>query len=283
VSRVSVVVATRDRPAELLQTLDRLAGLRPSPSVIVVDNASAAPLPHHPAMSELIRLNRNQGGAARTVGARLATTPYVAFSDDDSWWAPDALQLAADALDRHPGLALVAGQTLVGSSRRPDPLNAALASSPLPASDGLPGRPVLGCLACATVVRRDAFLGVGGFRELLLIGGEETLLCYDLAAAGWALCYLPQVIAHHHPSSMRSPPRRRAVQRRNHVLTCWLRRPLRVACDETWRLVREAGREPVARAALAGVLRRLPAVLADRRPLPPPVERQVRLLERAGA
>jgi hypothetical protein len=32
----------------------------------------------------------------RTLGVRAATTPYVAFSDDDSWWEPGALQSAAD-------------------------------------------------------------------------------------------------------------------------------------------------------------------------------------------
>jgi GT2 family glycosyltransferase len=282
--RVSVVIATRDRPAELARTLDLLAALRPCPPVIVVDNASAAVpgrVRDHPAVAELIALDRNLGAAARTVGARRATTRFVAFSDDDSWWAPGALRVAGDALDRHPRLGLVAARTLVGPRRRPDPLNEAMAASPLPATDHLPGRPVLGCLACASVVRRDAFLGVGGFRELFQVGGEETLLCYDLAAAGWGVRYLPEVVAHHHPSSTRPPaPHRRALQRRNRVLTGWMRRPLAVAGGETWRLVRDAVRDPVARAALAGLLRRLPAALADRRPLPPGLERDVRALER---
>lgn len=283
--RVSVVIATRNRPAELARTLDRLSALRPLPTVIVVDNASsggAGWLRDQPAVGELIALDRNRGAAARTVGARLARTRFVAFCDDDSWWAPDALSRAADALDRHPLLGLVAARTVVGPSEQSDPVNEAMASSPLPLSGHLPGRPVLGCLACAAVLRRDAFLGVGGFRELFLVGGEETLLCYDLAAAGWGVCYLPEVVAHHHPSSSRPPPpHRQAVQRRNRVLTGWMRRPLAVAGGETWRLVRDAARDRVARAALAGLLRRLPAALADRRQLPPRLERQVRLLEQA--
>jgi hypothetical protein len=38
--------------------------------------------------------------------------------------------------------------------------------------------------ACAAVLRRDAFLQVGGFSPLLFVFGEETVLAYDLAAAG---------------------------------------------------------------------------------------------------
>lgn len=43
--------------------------------------------------------------------------------------------------------------------------------------------------------------------------GEETLLAYDLAAAGWQLCYVADVVAHHHPSPIRAdpPPERHPV------------------------------------------------------------------------
>ena len=287
---VSVVIATRDRPAELARTLTRLGRLRPAPPVIVVDNASRAPatgLHRYPVVHEVVRLSRNLGAAGRNVGVQLAPTRYVAFSDDDSWWAPGALPVAARALDQHPALGLVAGHTLVGPAGRPDPVNAALAGSPLPPGPGtadLPGPPVLGCLACATVVRREAYLAVGGFSPLMSVGGEEELLCYDLAAAGWARCYLPQAVAHHHPSPRRAAAwRRAAVQRRNRVLVAWLRRPLPVAAALTTALVRQAPGDRVARTALAGLLRRLPAALAARRPLPPAVEAQVRQLEQRAA
>jgi GT2 family glycosyltransferase len=283
--RTSVVIATRDRPDSLARTLDELSGLRPVPPIIVVDNASRGDLGwlhRHPARPRVIALPRNRGGAARTVGARASGTPYVAFSDDDSWWDPDALQLAADAFDRHPRLGLVAGRTLVGPQLKLDPVSAAMDSSPLPASGDLPGRPVLGCLACASVVRRRAYLAVGGFRELFLIGGEETLLCYDLAAAGWAVRYLPEVVAHHRPAAERPATlERRARQRRNAALVCWMRRPLGVAAADSWRLARAAGRDRTARAALTGLLRALPVALADRRRLPASVECDIRTLERA--
>jgi hypothetical protein len=54
-------------------------------------------------------------------------------------------------------------------------------------------------LACAVVLRGCAVLEVGGFSERLGVGGEEELLGWDLAGAGWLMSYVPEVIAHHHP------------------------------------------------------------------------------------
>ena len=69
--------------------------------------------------------------------------------------------------------------TLVGPGREPDPVNETMAASPLREGGGAA---VLGFLACACVVRKAAFVGVGGFSELLFFVGEERLLAYDLAA-----------------------------------------------------------------------------------------------------
>ncbi len=103
-SRVAVVIATRNRGPELLGTLARLLALDERPRIVVVDNGSTdgtAELvgAHHPGV-QVVGLRRNQGAGARTIGARLVDTPYVAFSDDDSWWAPGALRRAVELLDR---------------------------------------------------------------------------------------------------------------------------------------------------------------------------------------
>ena len=90
-------------------------------------------------------LARNVGAAVRNAGVRRARTPYVAFSDDDSWWQPGALRRAAAALDADPRLGLVAARTLVGPGE-PDPVNEAMAASPLREGGGAA---VLGFLACA--------------------------------------------------------------------------------------------------------------------------------------
>ncbi|MFE0455747.1 glycosyltransferase family 2 protein [Streptomyces sp. NPDC058914] len=284
--RITVAMITRDRRAGVLRTLDALAALPERPPVIVVDNgsddATFEAVRRHPAAPRVLRPGRNTGAVGRNLAVRQATTPYVAFCDDDSWWEPGSLRRAADLLDAHPRLGLVTARTLVGPDRAEDPLNAVLAASPLPYEPDLPGRPVLGFLACASVVRREAFLGSGGFHPLLFFGGEETLLAYDLAAGGWGVTYEPALTARHLPDPG-GRGGRLPLMRRNEVLTLWLRRPLTVALRASARLtVAAIAGEPGARRALREVAERLPAALARRRRLPPGVERAARSLDGGG-
>jgi len=253
--------------------------------VVVVDNgsrgASAAALLAELEATEgvdVVALGRNLGAAARTVGVRAIATTSVAFADDDSWWAPGALAEAVAVLDAHPRLALVAARVLVGSDLREDPVNAAMAASPLARRADEPGPRVLGFVACGAVVRRDAYLAVGGFHPRFGIGGEEEPLALDLAAAGWELAYVERLVAHHHPAVGRDPAARARRQLRNALWSAWLRRPRRVLGPRTLALLRAAPRGVAAR-GLGGALRGLPWVLRERRVLPHAIERELRLLE----
>ncbi|MEV7966942.1 glycosyltransferase [Sphaerisporangium sp. NPDC088356] len=281
---VTVVIATRNRREELLHTLSRLRSLPERPAVIVVDNASSdgtsgAVRDRFPE-ARVIRLSRNLGAPARNVGVQAARTPYVAFSDDDSWWEPGALRLAARTFSEYPRLGLLAAHVLVGAERLPDPINAALAAMPLPGDAAQPGPSVLGFLACASVVRRRAFLDAGGFSAVLFFPGEEQLLAYDLAALGWDRCYVPGVVAVHEPSRRRGPAAgRRQAELRNALLTVWLRRSARVALRETVRLAARTLQDRDSRAAMLGALRRMPYAMNGRRRLPASVEADARLIE----
>lgn len=266
--RISVVMITRDRWDAAVHAVGMLRALPERPPVIVVDNGSADPAPDELAGADGVRVlaaGRNLGCAGRTLGVRAADTPYVAFSDDDSWWAPGALAKAVELFDRHPRLGLVAGRTLVGPLERDDPLNAVLAAAPLGSAADLPGPRVLGFLACAAVVRRDAYLAAGGFHARLGVGGEEGLLAIDLAAAGWGLSYVPDVIAHHHPR--RGPARvgRPTRQRRNDLWTTWLRHPAPVVVSRTAGCLWAALDDPTSRAAMRQAVAGLPWVAAERR------------------
>lgn len=283
--RTTVVMTTRDRCSRVTETLPRLLELPDAPPVIVVDDASsddtsAVVRARFPQVS-VLRAPRNMGAAARNLGVAAAATPYVAFADDDSWWGPGALDAAADVLDRHGDVGLLAARTTVEPGGRDDPTNAAMATSPLRPA-GLPGPEVLGFVACGAVVRREAFLGVGGFDERFLIGGEEELLALDLRTAGWRCVYVEQIRAHHQPDTSDARPGRQRRLARNDVWTAWLRRHPRSAAAVTLRRARGGIRD---RAELLGVLEALgglPAVLRDRRPVPEDVERDRRLVERAG-
>jgi GT2 family glycosyltransferase len=280
--RTTVVVATMDRRDELLATLGRLTSLPDRPPVIVIDNGSADGSPD--AVEErfpsvrLVRAGRNLGATARNVGVSLATTPYVAFSDDDSWWAPGALHRAAAVFDASPRLGVLMARVLVGPEERLDPVCAEMAASPLPRPDHSPGPALLGFIACGAVVRRQAFLDVGGFDDLVFFLGEEQVLSLDLATAGWALAYVEDVVAHHHPSPVRNPAARRVRQTRNDLLSTWMRRPGPVVAGRTTRLL-AAATDPAARRALGEAMVRLPEAVRRRRVVPADIEAQIRLLE----
>ncbi|WP_030180954.1 glycosyltransferase family 2 protein [Streptomyces sp. NRRL S-813] len=281
--RTTVVVITHNRRPELLRTLDHLARLPEQPEVIVTDNGStdgtSAAVAHHHPQVRLLRPGRNLGAVGRNLAVRQVRTPYVAFCDDDSWWAPGALSAAADLLDRHAALGSVTARILVEPGGREDPIVEELRNSPVPGPSWLPG-PALGSfLAAATVLRTDAFRRAGGFHPRLWLGGEEELLAADLAADGWWLTYAEQLTIHHRPSSVRDSTRRRRDGIRNTLWFTWLRRPAGSALRRTLHLARTVPRDTASLRAFAAAAAALPWVLRERRVLPPDVEGRLRLLE----
>ncbi|MEU4725917.1 hypothetical protein AB0G06_40475 [Nonomuraea dietziae] len=89
----------------------------------------------------------------------------------------------------------------------------------------------------------------------------------DLAAYGWELAYVEEVVAHHHPSPARDHRARQALAARNTVLTAVLRRPWPVVARPVLRTAR-SGRP--GRQGLRDAVPRLPRALARRRPSPAP-------------
>src|SRR4051812_44170879 len=281
---VSVVIVTRNRYRELLNTLRQLQLLPQHPPIIVVDNASEDGTASwvarcHPDV-ELIRLDRNVGAAGRNTGVEHARTPYIAFSDDDSWWSSDALTVAADLFERHHGLGLIAARVMVGADEIADATTAAMAGSPLRPTMDLPGPPVLGFVACGAIVRRTAFLGAGGFPSWG-VGGEESSVALALADNGWGLAYVDRVVAHHHPSLARDAAARRCVETRNEFWTAWSRLPVGMAAAETARLLRPALRDATSARAAFAAGKGLRAVLRTRHPVSRAVASDWRRLEQS--
>jgi N-acetylglucosaminyl-diphospho-decaprenol L-rhamnosyltransferase len=277
-SSVGVVIATRDRRNRVLATLGRVTALPERPPVVVVDDAScdgtARAIAERFPEVDVVRLPRPRGASARNVGVERLATPYVALLDDDSWWVPGALPRAAAALDAQPRLAVVAAQVLVGDEERLDPACAEMGRSPL-------GDEVLGFVACGAVVRRAPFLAAGGFHPRYGIGGEEGRLAVALAAAGWQLRYLPDVVAHHHPTRAEPRPGRVARVLRNDLWTVWSVRPLGAAARASARLIRRGGLRRETVAGVVGALRGAAWIARERRPVPPALEAKLSLLDAA--
>jgi GT2 family glycosyltransferase len=281
-AEVTVVVATRNRCRRLLDSVRALLDLPDRPRVIVVDNGSSdgtadAVRSGLPGV-RLIRLADNHGAVARNFGVAAAGTPVVAFADDDSGWAPGALTRAARLFEEYPRLALAAAQVRVGPAGRLDPNCALMARAPLGTEDDLPGPAVVGFLAFAAAVRRDAFLATGGFDSAVFFMGEEERVAYDLQRAGWALCYCPELVAFHHPDrpAPEKARERRLTALRNHTLTSWMCRPLPAAATATAVLVRHTVATRQGRRQLYEFCRRLPVAIKRRQAPSPLVERRLR-------
>ncbi|MEO1008269.1 MAG: glycosyltransferase [Planctomycetota bacterium] len=174
-TRVSYVTCTRNRRDELTRTLRTLDELhRDDPSVaevVLADNASDPPihewLPQTELHVEVVTLPENIAAAARNAAAERARSAWLVMLDDDS--APLDLGFL-DVLDRvDDGVAAVlADVTLPDGSRE---------------RGGLPE--VL--VGCGAAVRREAYLGVGGYDPAIFFAAEEPDLCARLIAAGWRL------------------------------------------------------------------------------------------------
>ena len=282
-TRIGVSILTYNRIDEVSRTVERMLSLPEKPPIVVVDNGSTDGTPEILAQRfpdvRCLTLTGNPGAAGRNAGVAALDTPYVALCDDDTWWDPGSLSLGATLMDAYPQLAVVTGRVLVGPENRLDPTCREMAESPILVDGPLPGPALLGFLAGASMVRRSAFLAVGGFEQRFFIGGEEELMTLDLLGAGWELCYVDDVVVHHHPSEMsRDTSRRRKTVARNHLWVAWMRYPSTWALKATARAARAALTDRPSRAALGEALRALPWALRRRRVVPPEVQRRLRQL-----
>jgi GT2 family glycosyltransferase len=182
-------------------------------------------------------------------------------------------------LDAYAHVAVLTARLLNGPDEVEDAICRTLATSPVRGREPLPGKALLGFLAGASVVRRDAFLDAGGFDSRFFIGGEEELLAIELAVRGWALCYVPELIVHHYPSSQRDSKLRNFHVERNRLWVAWLRRPALRAWRATLSALREVASDWRSASCLIGALAGLPWILRERRVVPADVEEQLLLLE----
>lgn len=271
----AIVIATYNRSAELLRTLAHLTSLPEQLAIVVVDNGctdntTGAVKARYPDV-RVVRLPRNIGAAARTVGAREVEVPFIAFCDDDGWWTPGALTQAVEVLRNNPRLGLLNARMVVGDEQLLDPACREMAKSD--------DCSIAFFLGGACVMRRSAFLDVGGYHHRFHIGAEESLVALDLAQAGWELRYLEELVVHHYPSTTtRFPEERRRLVMRNRVWTAWLRGSVSRAVKATLNLMRDALQDGVARAALYDALRGIPWVLRERRPVSPHLQPSLELM-----
>lgn len=197
---VSVVVATRDRPAALAGALDALrAAVGPDDEVIVVDSASKGSGTRGVAEAagvDYMRAPAPGAARARNLGAARARRQVLAFTDDDcrphhGW----AAALAAAFTDPDVGLA-VGPVTGVGGG------SAADVEDRGPRRWRWPDDPAHIGSGASMAVLGDAFRSVGGFDERLgpgaaVAAGEDHELFLRLLHAGWIAAFVPEAVVDH--------------------------------------------------------------------------------------
>jgi GT2 family glycosyltransferase len=201
VAPLTVGVASRGRPAALgrcLRSLALLEGL--VDRVVVVDDGSPEPLEPvvraaladgPPMELRFVRRDPTRGLAAgRNTVAAEARSRYVLNLDDDAMLVSRrAVEDAVAVLDGDPGVSAIAF-CQADAAGEPWPLGA----QPAPVEHDAR---VAAFIGFAHLLRRSAFEAVGGYRERLLINGEERDLCLRLLHAGGSVVYLPSArVAH---------------------------------------------------------------------------------------
>ncbi|MCC7427033.1 MAG: glycosyltransferase family 2 protein [Alphaproteobacteria bacterium] len=210
--RVSVVIPTFNRRADVLATLESVLALdhpQDALEVLLIDNSSTdgtdeavAELSARTGRAIVYRRKEPQGPVpARNLGARIATGEWLLFLDSDVSIAPDWLRVALAYLAARPDIAAIAGKVLYAS--QPHLLNCyggALSRIGLcwdemegaPADEARSPAEVLWMNSSAQMVRRDAFLAVGGLDETFFYGYEEPDFGWRLTLAGWKSAVIPE-------------------------------------------------------------------------------------------
>jgi len=187
---VTVIVPTRNRSEILTQTLHSILNQQDVlVSIIVVDDASTDDTKRVVlAVPDILLVSHDQPTeqrVARNDGARLATSDWIAFCDDDDLWAPNKLSRQLDALttsgaDWCTTSAIYVDEQLrpVGGHRLND---TRMLANNLQCQNTVPG----GC--SGVLMRRSIFEQAGGFRpEARYV--EDWDLWKRLSQIGKAVC-----------------------------------------------------------------------------------------------
>lgn len=204
---VSVIIPVRNRPTEITACLRSLTGLdypAQKLEIIVVDDASEDATPEAVARFPEVRLLRmqqhRQASYCRNRAAEIARGDILGFIDSDCLADPTWLKELVAAFRDHSLGALggrVDGAFEENGLDRYEKVKSALKMGAWFKRTEQAER-FFYVPACNFLVRRDAFINLGGFRETLHVG-EDVDFCWRLQDAGYALEYHPMGrVSHKH-------------------------------------------------------------------------------------
>ena len=197
--------------------------------VLVLDNASddgsADAARAHPAVDEVIALDRRRGKAANDSALlQRARGRYALLLNEDSELQPGATQALHRALEEHPRAAAAGARLLrpdgaqQASAWRFPTVGTALLGALLlhrrnVQSTGETTREVDWAQSAALLVRREAAEQVGWLDERFFVYSDEVDFAKRLRDAGWSTLYVPDAVGvHHEQLSTGGVPERRIVE-----------------------------------------------------------------------
>ena len=227
---LTVGITTRNRPESLARCLTSLAACEPIiAEVVVVDDSSdiaiegelhGVPRSIREKLALVYQPGRQGYIVARNAIVRRARTAFVLMLDDDTVVQDE--KAIADAINVLSNRASVAAVGFAQAERDGSPW-------PAGAQPSVADYPCLvpAFIGFAHLLRRDAFVEVGGYRETFNFYGEEKDFCLRLLDGGWDVAYLPHARVVHLPDPAgRSPSRYLRQVIRNDCLGALYNEPL---------------------------------------------------------
>jgi len=280
---LSLVICTRNRAAQLAQTLTRLSVLRSELEweLIIVDNeskdkTSAVVEEFAATFDHPVRIIKQDGrgvSVAKNAGWQSARADIVVCIDDDCYPEADYLDAIFECFAKDPKLGFVGGRILLHDPRdRRITIQESLEPLFFP-----PGSFIrTGAIQGANVAyRRAAVSEVGGFDPWFGAGafysGDELELMARISAAGWNGAYDPKPVVYHHHGRKTAEDELRLTRwydrgRGAYYAKCILNRGMRWVYIKNWLFTRQheswrrtvkevlSGLEYVARAYKSGRL-----------------------------
>lgn len=220
--RATVVITTKNRKEELRNAIASALAQTAQPEVLVIDDASTDGT-HELVAREFpqVRLDRSELSLGlirqRNRAARLARSPILFSIDDDAAFSSETIVEQTLREFAHPRVGAVA-IPFIDVKKSPDTHHRA------PRADGIYAR--YDYIGTAHAIRRDLFLGLSGYRDILIHQSEEEDYCVRLLNAGYITRAGNADPIHHFESPKRSLARMDFYGARNKVLYAWHNVPL---------------------------------------------------------